>query len=882
MTEFKFNYCIPREYKDKEGNIKYSLCKGGEKMPVDTLDNIKKQANSDLPKAAQPWCQIFNNGYRVIHDNLNWEEWNGITFIDIDSKLYYNNVHPFNTEILLDSIIKEAPYRYNYNFYAVNLSNSKLGYRIFWYWNCEKTEDNFRKCCLLSEQYTRDLFYSFGKDASEIINYTCGRSKVLDSCSHSVFQGTYVTTNDIYYSEFIDDENFGVCILDDIEIEDLYKNVVENIDVKQNEHCSYIKTNDVNKSNIKYYPHQLRRCIYEALITLFNDKEKVDEEWKRICDLLPEENGHDKTFYLNEPNKNGWYKKINNNVKHSLSWLDDFGYDYEDESEYIYYRQFRKSWKQHCKNVVAGTYVQQCILDSEEYNSLKAEEKENFKRNNLTEAYKHSVFDKFFDNAIKNEELLNKLDDIRKEYYKTKWEANEFKYLCSGYEIAKDIVTYKMYADFYYRDKNNIPNIKYDLLEDEIKVYGYWPETNKMQYHTFKYGNEYTHWRNNDTFSNKASKTDLLEAVNKYVPRWHNYHVLKDYLNSLDLSKANEELLETWAIRYFDAEDSIYVREISKKFFIAAVKKQFIEDPTSWVFQHMLFLQGPSGCGKTFFLVNMFTIDGHSYILNKIDPNGKDNEIGPLIAKNWLIQFGESENLKKISVNAAKEFMDRINLGMKYQKKYENEQTTVYPRIMACRTSNDDVLFNDVSINDGDRRNWLIICRTGINSCDEKLRDLMRKEKDILWATAYKLYLDDPDNDLELSSDAFKELAEKQEEFKLIKNDDVEEIYNEVFERIYLTNGKGHIEDEYAFNKMLERSQTHLETNMPYVSSIIDDNEYCQEQKINTIPVRWLNNYISNKYGINFLKVFKDILKKKHYVTKPVLYNGKTVRCWTR
>jgi predicted P-loop ATPase len=296
----------------------------------------------------------------------------------------------------------------------------------------------------------------------------------------------------------------------------------------------------------------------------------------------------------------------------------------------------------------------------------------------------------------------------------------------------------------------------------------------------------------------------------------------------------------------------------------------------------MLFLQGASGCGKTFFLTQMFTINGENYILNKIDPNGKDNEIGPLIAKNWLIQFGESESLKKVSVQAAKEFMDRINLGMKYQKKYENEQTTIYPRIMACRTSNDDVLFNDVSINDGDRRNWLIVCRTGINSCDEKLRALINKEKDILWATAYKLYLDNPDQDLELTNEAFNQLAAAQEEYKLIKNDDVEEVFEEVMNREYLTNGKGFIQDEASFNKMLEKSDVALHTDTVYVAALIDDHSYCQVNKVSRIPARWLNNYIQRKYGVNFLKVFKDHLKKMHYIVKSCGYNNKTMKCWEK
>ena len=890
MREFKFNYCIPREYKDKETNeIKYCLCRGGEKMDIDILDNIQKLVNPKLPKAAQPWVQVFDNGYRVTHDNLEWNDWNGFTFIDIDSKLFYKSCHPFDVEKLLNSIVEKAPYMFNYNYYCVHLSSGMYGYRIFWYWDCDRTEDNFKKCCVLTEQYTKELFYSLGSQATEIIDYKEGRSKVLDSCSRSIFQGTYITKNKIYYSDFIGAENFGWCVLDDITIEEIYEKNVESVNIDQSKHCSCLEIANVDKSNIKYYPHQLRRCIYEALIILFNDKVAVDKEWLKICDLLPEKNGHKKQFYINEPERNKWYERINKNIKHSLSWLDDFGYKYDDESEYIYYRQFRKSWKKHIKNIIRDGWINYNMsLYCKENPAISAQLSEMYKNILIEECYNKSIFDDIFRTdfvhkcEIDDTRYLNSLEDYIKSYYKTKFEAEDFKYLCNGYEIAKDLVTYKMYADFYYRDKNGLPTIKYDILEDDIKVLGYWPETNKIQYHTYKYGNEYTHWKNNDTFSSKAVKGDILEAVNKYVPRWHNYHTIKDYLNSLDLSKADESLLETWGIRYFKCDDNKLTREICKKFFIAAVKKMMVEDPTTFVFQHMLFLQGQTGCGKTFFLVNMFTINGHSYILNKIDPNGKDNEIGPLIAKNWLIQFGESENLKKISVNAAKEFVDRINLGMKYQKKYENEQTTIYPRIMACRTSNDDTLFNDISISEGDRRNWLLVCKTGVNACDNELRKLMKEEKDILWATAYKLYLDDPDQDLELSNEAFDELATLQEDYKLIKTSDIEELYAEIFDRIYFTNGKKEIRDDYSFYKMLERSDTSLKQKDVYVTDLLDDDIFVQENHIERIPAKWLSVWVTKKYGVSHVKLLNKYLKEHGWDYKVAGYLNKTFKCWVK
>lgn len=896
MIEHKFNYCIPIEYKDKEGKINYRLCKGGEKMQIDTLANIQQHANFNLPKDAQPWCQVFNNGYRVTKDRLKWDEWTGFTFSDIDSKWFYNYEKPFNVEALLKAIIEYAPIQYNYNYYASHLTNSKKGYRIFWYWNCDRTEENFKKCCVLTEQYTRKLFYYFGDQAKQIIDYKLDKHKVLDHCSTSIMQGFYITMNSISYSPYIDDKDFGYVELDDITLDEIYQTnsiVPTNGNYDQHSSAEFIDRKAVNKDKIKYYPHQHRRCIYEALIVLFKDKEKVDEEWRYICELLPETDnisgGHSKQFYLNEPNKNRWYDKFNKKEIHRLDWLDTFGYKYVDSSNYIYINQFKNSWKRHCwgmlimiyKDFKKEEYIKQ---NSDNVNDNKFGFKK-FKQNEeelnskwYEEFCEHNIFDEYFDNIL-DDDRLNEFNNIRSVYYKTRWTKEDFKYLCNGYDIPKDIVTYKMYADFYYRDNNNLPIIKYDVLEDEIQVLGYWPETNKVQYHQFKYGNEYTHWKNNDEFSNSCNKIDMREAINKYVPRWHNYHVIKDYLNSLDLSKANEELLETWAIRYFKCDDTKLTREICKKFFIAAVKKQMIEKPADFVFQHMLFLQGPTGCGKTFFLVNMFTIDGHSFILNKIDPNGKDSEIGPLIAKNWLIQFGESENLKKISVNAAKEFMDRINLGMKYQKKWENEQTTVYPRIMACRTSNDETLFNDISISEGDRRNWLLVCKTGVNACDAEMREKMKSERDILWATAYKLYLDDPEQELELTNEAFSELALLQEDYKLIKTSDVEETYNEIFNRKYLTNCKYEIKDETSFNEMLKHSDIDL-NNSSYYADSLQETSYAQENKIKRIPCRWISEYVKKKYGINHWTLLKKYMLEHNWTYKTAKYNNLPIRCF--
>lgn len=882
MKEIKFNYCIPREYLDRTTNeIRYAICKGDEKMNVATLNEIQKYSDSSKPKDAQPWIQIFTNGYRVITESLNYAEWNGITFNDVDSKFFYKFCKPFDTDKLLHAIHEAGQYMYYNNFYAVHLTNSKLGYRIFWYWDCERTEENFKKCCILSEKYTKEIFYSFGEQGKDIIDFNYNGHRVLDHCSNSIMQGSYVTVNNILYSELTDNDKYGACELKDISLEQVYK--INNVQFKTKElPVEYKGKEQVSKENLRYYPHSHRRCIYEALIRLFNKKEIVDKEWEYIASLLPENDdgngGHPTKFYINEPNKNKWYERYfkNNNVVHRLDWLIPFGYKYNDKNEYIYINQFKKSWKDHCIKEINDLYVKENI-NKELVKKSDIEKNIKIITETIDEEAKFNIFDNWWDNNIKNKE---KLEDIRNEYYKTRWDNKDFRYLVKGYIIPDDIVTYKMYADLYYRNADNEIQIKYDLLEDEVKIYSYFPETDKIQWHTFKYNDEFTHWKNNDMFSNKASRTDLTYAINKYASRWYNYHSIKEYFYSLDLNNIDEDLLETWAIRYFKCDDIKLTREICKKYLVAAVKKIFVDKPTSFAFQHMLFLQGPTGCGKTYFLNNMFTINDHSYILNKIDPNGKDSEIGPLIAKNWMIQFGESENLKKVSVNAAKEFVDRINEGMKYQKKYENEQTTTYPRIVMCRTSNDEVLFNDISISEGDRRNWLLVCKTGVNACDEKLRNQMKHDKDILWATAYKVYLDNPDIDLELTNDTFDELSKLQEEFKLIKNEDIVEIYNEVFERIYLTNNKNEIEDYFSFCEMLKRNDTALQRKSVYVTDLLDDNIFVQERKINRIPARWLSDYIKQKYGISTLTLLKKYMLKNGWTCNNARYLKCICKCW--
>ena len=300
MTDFRFNTCVPREYKDRDTQeIKYSLCKGGDAMQILTLLEAQQLCNPNRPKGGQPWCQLFDNGYRVTNDNIDWKDWNGFTFSDVDSKHFYNNVHKFDVNLLFVSLWYQAIIKNPDNFCCIYLSASKTSYRILWYWDCERTEDNFKKCCKLSDDYTKELFYSLGTDAKQIIDYKevdeNGKitAQVLDPCAHSSKQGFYLTTNEIKFNKTIDQDDFGKCDLSGIKIE-APKNNYTDIDLEGIEQHNNVFIKGVNKvtDKVAYYPHSQRWCIYDALIVAFKDKKAVDAHWDRICKLIPEKNGH--------------------------------------------------------------------------------------------------------------------------------------------------------------------------------------------------------------------------------------------------------------------------------------------------------------------------------------------------------------------------------------------------------------------------------------------------------------------------------------------------------------------------------------------------------------------------------------------------------------
>lgn len=895
--EIKFSWVYPTYSENEINGSHWHLPTLGRKMDgVDCIQNIQPKEGS-TEKAELPWLQIFEEDIRIGTETVDWSKWNGVCWADIDSKLYYNNVKQFVPKQLYKALYGHLKERYSNNFVGMQYSNSAKGYHILFYFDVERTFENFKKCSMWTRQAVYDTFCAVG--ASDIISYKKGKSKVLDTCANSPFQGMYLTKYEWTFG-YIDSDNFGEF------------NELDNISVSQAAELTNINNTplfindkptfeikgirEVDSSEIKYYSHPYRRTIYEALITVYRDKETVNSYWSTIADMIPNENGHDSKFYLNEPNKNKWFDRYNPDKHHSIRILKDFGWNIDFKNSYVFIDQMSKNWKISVKNRVLDLFVHlehnwneiekmanKLILE-DKVGKYEDNEKQALKdaETEFRSRYKNnSVFDIEFD-YLKDQKYTNKLQELRDSFYKEKFEINDFKYICN-YQINKDSMSYQFFMDIYYRDENNFPTIKYNVLEDCTFLYSYDKETMKTIWHVFKTNDEYVIWHNADVYSNGMSP-DLFKKSSEYFSS-HNfgYNELKDYLNSLDTENIDVDKLDTFFIRHLQADDTPLIRKMTRNFFIAAVKKQ-MEDEI-FVFPHMLVLMGETGCGKSFINVAMFTINGKQFWTDNIDVEKDDKENGPMIRKNWLILWNEGKGLSKKDNEANKKFMDKVNSEFTFQKKFENEITIVKPRAVICYTTNAETIYNDATIS-MDRRSWLIKCNAPANSMTEDKRKVILDEKDLIWATALKLYLDNPNQDLELNNEENLDLGNIQEEHQLISKNEIDEFYDDIFVRPYqltLLDGS----DIPVFTSMSNFTDQ-LDIEHHQWKTPVPDSINCSFIPFDRIPGTYISDYLkmSGKNNNFSIKLRKKLIQEGwEYKTcsYPSCYNIKNKKkCWVK
>lgn len=160
------------------------------------LPRMKGWAKDDL-YAIQP----FATGWRVDNNSLDYSTWNGTIFIDIDSKKFK---HKFNFEVFKQGIESALSYIYSDNYYAMQTSASGNSLHIIMYYDCKRTQENWRKCAAYTFDAIRNIAHELGTDFERILS----TPDVIDDCTRSMVQIMYMSSNPISYGNYRS-PNFG-------------------------------------------------------------------------------------------------------------------------------------------------------------------------------------------------------------------------------------------------------------------------------------------------------------------------------------------------------------------------------------------------------------------------------------------------------------------------------------------------------------------------------------------------------------------------------------------------------------------------------------------------------------------------------------------------
>ena len=193
-------------------------------------------------------------------------------------------------------------------------------------------------------------------------------------------------------------------------------------------------------------------------------------------------------------------------------------------------------------------------------------------------------------------------------------------------------------------------------------------------------------------------------------------HPVREYLDSLAWD--GEERLDTLFIKYLGADDSAYVRAVTRAALIGAVAR--IMRP-GCKHDHMLVLVGPQGCrksttlaklGKEWFSDSLFTVQG--------------KDAYEQVQGYWIIELGEMAATRKSEVEQIKSFISKQsdNFRAAYARRTQD-----HPRQCAFfGSTNDDEFLRDAT---GARRFWPIdVDNTGRIMADK----LDEHEIDQIWA----------------------------------------------------------------------------------------------------------------------------------------------------
>ena len=260
-----------------------------------------------------------------------------------------------------------------------------------------------------------------------------------------------------------------------------------------------------------------------------------------------------------------------------------------------------------------------------------------------------------------------------------------------------------------------------------------------------------------------VSKNYVADAI-RVVALKNKYHPIRDYFDKLEWDGVNR--LDALLIDCLGAEDTQYVRAVTRKTLVAAVARVF--NP-GIKFDSMLVLCGGQGIGKSTIFRRLGSIGGKNYTADSLTMREMSGKDGAEKLRNVLImEISELSGMNRTDVETIKSFLSRNEDH--YRVPFDRTVSVFNRQCIIVGTTN--ALNGFLRDPTGNRRFWPVNCNGGSKTRSWELTD---EYIDQVWAEAKhyydegeKLYLEG--EYVELASDAQREAMESDERFGLVED----------------------------------------------------------------------------------------------------------------
>lgn len=347
-----------------------------------------------------------------------------------------------------------------------------------------------------------------------------------------------------------------------------------------------------------------------------------------------------------------------------------------------------------------------------------------------------------------------------------------------------------------------------------------------------------------DPMSNKF--TDAVLNVfdsNRYNPT-------VDYLNGLNWD--GKSRIDTIFIDWLGAEDTPLIREMSRKWLIAAVKR--IYEP-GCKFDNMIVLKGPQGCGKSTICERL----SHGFYNEHINIEDPKYYVETL-NRSWIVAFDELAGISRKDLSDIKSFLSKSSETVRLA--YAHNPETYKRHCIFIGSTNEDNFLRDYTASI-ERRFWVIEC-TRDNTNNIVGSGFTEEIVDQIWAEAKASYQADPQQFLDLSTQGIESLMVEQDKFKTSNTDEILDFVRDMLDKEYV-----------------------LDNNLEFVDEDDFYNQYCgisvkvgKKSKFARIPTRYVKYVLEKKYRETRSPKYIGSVLKDIIDYKPAKYHGKTDNCY--